>query len=153
MRDNRISTIDINKLFYAAVRFNVMYIFAKEPKKLLLQVNINREEDPLLTMKFAENLARSLAEYYGEFNQNEVLGLHQKRTEGINIARFNENQARQKEEDVKKLYSTKEIIKKYNKAFGGTLSNKETWELAGVSKTTFYKYKKEILREDTIENE
>ena len=53
--------------------------------------------------------------------------------------------------NVKKALPAKEIIRKHNKAFGGSLSNEETWKLAGVSKTTFYKYRKELLEEDTIE--
>ena len=41
--------------------------------------------------------------------------------------------------------------KKHNKAFGGTLSNEETWKLAGITKVTFYKYKKELLQEMDVE--
>ena len=41
----------------------------------------------------------------------------------------------------------KEKIKKYNKDFGGQLNNQETWKMIGISKMTFYKYKKEILME------
>lgn len=48
---------------------------------------------------------------------------------------------------VKKAIEAKEKIKKYNKDFEGTLNNEETWKLAGISKMTFYKYKKELLAE------
>ena len=43
----------------------------------------------------------------------------------------------------------KEQIRKYNRDFGGQLTNQETWELIGISKMTFYKYKKEIQEEAT----
>ena len=43
--------------------------------------------------------------------------------------------------------TAKRIIRKYNKAFGGSLNNKETMKLAGISAPTFYKYVKE-MRED-----
>ena len=40
-----------------------------------------------------------------------------------------------------------EKIKKYNKDFFGTLNNEETWTLIGISKMSFYKYKKELIDE------
>lgn len=48
---------------------------------------------------------------------------------------------------VKKKDTAKEKIKKHNINFDGTLTNEETWILAGISKNTFYKYKKELERE------
>ena len=48
---------------------------------------------------------------------------------------------------VKKAAPAKEQIRKYNKDFGGQLNNQETWELIGISKMTFYKYKREIMEE------
>ena len=47
--------------------------------------------------------------------------------------------------ETRKAVGAKEIIRKHNKSFGGSLSNEETWRLAGISKISFYKYKKEIL--------
>ena len=47
--------------------------------------------------------------------------------------------------ETRKAISAKETIRKHNKSFGGSLSNEETWRLAGISKISFYKYKKEIL--------
>ena len=48
---------------------------------------------------------------------------------------------------TKKSIEAKEKIKKFNKTFGGPLTNEETWKLVGVSKTSFYKYKEELLEE------
>jgi DNA invertase Pin-like site-specific DNA recombinase len=48
--------------------------------------------------------------------------------------------------ETNKAKEAKSIIKKHNKTFGGTLSNEETWTLAGISKMTFYKYKNELLK-------
>lgn len=48
---------------------------------------------------------------------------------------------------TKKGKKVRETILKHNKAFGGTLTDKETWTLAGVCKTTYYKYKKELEKE------
>lgn len=80
--------------------------------------------------------------------------LPQRTKEGIETARLNGKQIGQmagRKLNVKKALPAKEIIKKHNKAFGGTLSNKETWKLAGITKVTFYKYKKELLQEMDVE--
>lgn len=45
------------------------------------------------------------------------------------------------------LSLAKEIILKYSKAFAGTLADADCMKLAGVSRNTFYKYKKELMNE------
>ena len=89
-----------------------------------------------------------------EQSEKEVQDLHQRTKEGIETARLNGKQIGQvagRKLNVKKALPAKEIIKKHNKAFGGTLSNEETWKLAGITKVTFYKYKKELLQEMDVE--
>jgi DNA invertase Pin-like site-specific DNA recombinase len=79
--------------------------------------------------------------------QKEVDYLHQRIGEGIETARLNGKQiglAKGSKLTTKKSISAKEIIKKHNKKFGGTLSNEETWKLAGISKMSFYKYSNEL---------
>ena len=82
--------------------------------------------------------------------EKEVQDLHQRTKEGIETARLNGKQIGQKKGAkliVKKAAPAKEQIRKYNKDFGGQLTNQETWELIGISKMTFYKYKREIIDE------
>lgn len=82
--------------------------------------------------------------------EKEVQDLHQRTKEGIETARLNGKQIGQKQGTkliVKKAAPAKEQIRKYNKDFGGQLTNQETWELIGISKMTFYKYKREIIEE------
>ena len=77
-------------------------------------------------------------------------GLHQRTKEGIETARLNGKQIGQRKGaklNIKKAGPAKEQIKKYNKDFGGQLNNQETWELIGISKMTFYKYKRELIEE------
>lgn len=45
---------------------------------------------------------------------------------------------------TKKGAETKEIIKKHCREFGGSLSDVEVMQLAGVARNTFYKYKREL---------
>lgn len=80
--------------------------------------------------------------------QKEVDYLHQRTKEGIATARLNGKQiglSKGAKLTTKKSVAAKEVIKKHNKDFGGSLSNEETWQLAGISKMTFYKYKNELL--------
>ena len=82
--------------------------------------------------------------------EKEVQDLHQRTKEGIETARLNGKQIGQKQGAkliVKKAAPAKEQNRKYNKDFGGQLTNQETWELIGISKMTFYKYKREIIEE------
>lgn len=80
--------------------------------------------------------------------QKEVDYLHQRTKEGIETARLNGKQiglGKGTKLTTKKSLVAKEVIKKHNKDFGGSLSNEDTWKLAGISKMTFYKYKNELL--------
>jgi DNA invertase Pin-like site-specific DNA recombinase len=82
--------------------------------------------------------------------QKEVDYLHKRTKEGIETARLNGKQiglAKGSKLTTKKSIDAKEIIKKHNKNFGGTLTNEETWTLAGISKMSFYKYSNELKAE------
>lgn len=82
--------------------------------------------------------------------QKEVDYLHQRTKEGIETARLNGKQIgleKGTKLTTKKSLVAKEVIKKHNKDFGGSLSNEDTWKLAGISKMTFYKYKNELLED------
>ena len=82
--------------------------------------------------------------------EKEVADLRQRTKEGIETARLNGKQIGQKKGaklTTKKSVEAKKKIQKYNRAFGGMLTNEETWRLIGITKTTFYKYKKELLQE------
>ena len=86
--------------------------------------------------------------------EKEVLDLRQRTKEGIETARLNGKQIGQVKGakiNVKKALPANGIIRQHNKTFGGSLSNEENWKLARISKMTFYKYRKELLEEDTIE--
>jgi hypothetical protein len=49
--------------------------------------------------------------------------------------------------ETKKSIQSKELIKELNYDFNGTLSNEETYKKIGISRNSFYKYKKEMLEE------
>lgn len=87
------------------------------------------------------------------FNQaeKEVQDLHQRTKEGIETARLNGKQIGQKKGNkliTKKSIKAKEEIKKYSKEFNGSLKDIEVIKLVGISRNSYYKYKKELLVED-----
>ena len=47
----------------------------------------------------------------------------------------------------KKSIAAKEGIRKYSKAFGGTLNDQECMKLLGITHNTYYKYKLELREE------
>jgi len=85
--------------------------------------------------------------------EKEVTDLHQRTKEGIETARLNGKQigaVKGKKLTTKKEIEAKKLILKYNRNFGGSLTNEETWKLIEISKMTFYKYKRELLQEQVV---
>lgn len=79
--------------------------------------------------------------------EKEVKDLHQRTQEGLETARLNGKQIGQRIGStlhVKKKGPAKEKILKYSKDFNGSLSDQECIKLVGVSRNTYYKYKKEL---------
>ena len=79
--------------------------------------------------------------------EKEVTDLHQRTKEGIATARINGKQIGQvkgRKLQVKKKAPAMASIRKYSKDFDGTLSDGECIKLIGISKNTYYKYKREM---------
>ena len=79
--------------------------------------------------------------------EKEVLDLHQRTKEGIETARLNGKQIGQRagiKLTTKKSIKAKEDIIKYSKDFKGSLSDVDTMKLLGISRNSYYKYKKEL---------
>lgn len=82
--------------------------------------------------------------------EKEVADLHQRTREGIETARLNGKQIGLKQGtklNVKKSAPAKEAIRKYSKDFDGVLEDTEVIKLAGISRNTYYKYKRELKAE------
>lgn len=79
--------------------------------------------------------------------EKEVQDLRQRTREGIETARLNGKQIGQRTGNklkVKKEAPAKEKIIKYSKDFEGSLNDVECIKLVGVSRNTYYKYKREL---------
>lgn len=107
------------------------------------------DEDEIF--KGLNNYFRKLAEKQiriaFEQAEKEVEDLRQRTIEGIETARLKGKQigqAKGKTLEIKKKEPAKEKILKYSKDFGGSLSDIECMKLIGLSRNTYYKYKKEL---------
>ena len=79
--------------------------------------------------------------------EKEVQDLRQRTREGIETARLNGKQIGQRQGthlNVKKAEPAKEKIKKDSRSFDGALTDDECMKLIGISKNTYYKYKRQL---------
>ena len=79
--------------------------------------------------------------------EKEVLDLRQRTKEGIETARLNGKQIGTvpgSKLRVKKKEPAMVAIRKYNREFEGVLNDTETMKLIGLSRNTYYKYKREV---------
>lgn len=86
-------------------------------------------------------------------SEKEVNDLHQRTREGIETARLNGKQignVKGTKLITKKSVEAKKDIIKYSKDFAGTLKDIEVMKLVGLSRNTYYKYKKEIVEDAEI---
>lgn len=92
-------------------------------------------------------LAREQIELAFEQAQKEVDDLHQRTREGIETARLNGKQignVKGVKLKTKKSVAAKSIIRTHSKDFGGILEDADVIKLAGVSRNSYYKYKREL---------
>lgn len=136
----------------------VALIFLKEPHintdtyKKALESNIDltgTNVDYILEgiNKYLMSLAKEQIRLAFEQSEKEVEDLHQRTKEGIETARLNGKQIGQRKGaklNVKKANEAKEVILKHSKDFGGSLDDPEVIKLAGVSRNSYYKYKREL---------
>lgn len=144
-------------------------VFLKEPhintavyrKALENQIEINLNTGNEATDNFIQSIIESLNRYTIDLAkeqiklvflqaQKEVEDLHARTAEGLVTARLNGKQIGQKKGaklTTKKSITAKEAIRKYSRDFNGSLSDADVIKLAGISRNSYYKYKKEIRME------
>lgn len=115
-------------------------------------------DDVDIILKAVNDYLMSIAEKQIKFAfeqaEREVTYLRRRTKEGLETARLNGK--RLGAVPGKKLHTqeedrVKEAIKKYSKAFGGNLGDKEVMAIAHVSHNTYAKYKKELKEERDAE--
>ena len=100
--------------------------------------------------EYLMELAKEQIKIAFDQSEKEVADLHQRTREGIETARLKGKQIGQRpgaKLTTKKSIAAKDVIRKHARAFHGTLSDIECMKLAGVSRNTYYKYKRELANE------
>ena len=95
-------------------------------------------------------LAKRQIQLAFEQAEKEVVNLHQRTREGIETARLNGKQiglVQGTKLVTKKSVKSKRLIQKYSRDFFGTLPDKDCIKLIGISKGSYYKYKRELKLE------
>lgn len=85
--------------------------------------------------------------------QKEVDDLHQRTKEGMETARLQGKQIGQTpgaKLTTKKSIRAKEEIQKFSKYFQGTLKDVDVIRMIGISRNSYYKYKRELLEESEL---
>ena len=136
----------------------VTLVFLKEPHintdtyRAAMSVSLPKTDtkvDILLDAveQFMLALAKEQIQLAFDQSEKEVKDLHQRTREGIAIAKLNGKQIGQPKGaklTTQKSIAAKQIIKKHAKDFGGSLSDPEVIKLAGISRNSYYKYKREL---------
>ena len=114
------------------------------------QINMTGDKIDLIlegVNQYLMELAREQIRIAFEQAEKEVSDLHQRTKEGIETARLNGRQIGQRKGttyETRKAKAAKDSILRHNKSFGGSLIDEETMKQAGISRKSFYKYKREL---------
>ena len=137
---------------------NIDLYFLKEPHIIQRQINAQLQTGSAATDNFVSSVITALNQYTADLAaeqirlafaqaQKEVDDLHQRTREGMLTAKLNGKQIGQvagRKLIIKKAAPCKELIARYSKDFGGTLSDTECIKLIGIARNTYYKYKREL---------
>ena len=108
--------------------------------------------DPILegVNKYLMALAKKQIRLAFEQSKKEVDDLRQRTIEGLVTAKLNGAELGRKQGDklvTKKSIEAKKKIKEHSIDFGGSLKDPEVIKITGLSRNTYYKYKREIKEE------
>ncbi len=148
-------------LYFELMEQGVSLAFLKEPYintdvyKQAIDKRIQTlgtKEDILINAinEYLKELAKEQIKIAFQQSEKEVLDLRQRTKEGIETARLNGKQIGQKSGNtlnVKKKRPALDKIKSYSRDFSGTLPDSDVIKLVGLSRNTYYKYKKELKLE------
>lgn len=149
------------KIYEELFKKNIELVFLKEPQintatyKESLNVGVpmtGTDIDYLLQglNKYLLALAKKQIKLAFEQSEKEVQLLRKRTIDGLREAKDNNKQiglVKGTKLTTKKSIKAKEIMKKHCKEFGGNLSDKEVILLCEINRNTFYRYKKDIIKE------
>lgn len=135
----------INTETYKSALSNGIALTGKDVDDILIGIN-----------NYLKKLATRQIELAFQQSEKEVADLHQRTSEGLRVAKANGKRVglpKGTKLETKKAKAAKAVIRQHSKAFGGSLSDEECAKLAGVCRNSFYKYKRELLNEQTSADE
>lgn len=149
------------KLYFELYDKGISLVFLKEPhintdvykEALQHQVPLTGSDEDILINAINSYLRRLRAkeiELAFEQAEKEVEDLHKRTSEGLLTAKLEGKQVggvKGKKLNVKKAVAAKSKIQELSKDFDGSLSDVDLMAVVGVSRNTFYKYKREIIIE------
>ena len=149
------------KLYFELYDKGISLVFLKEPhintdvykEALQHQVPLTGSDEDILINAINSYLRRLRAkeiELAFEQAEKEVEDLHKRTSEGLLTAKLEGKQVggvKGKKLNVKKAVAAKSKIQELSKDFDGSLSDVDLMAVVGVSRNTFYKYKREIMIE------
>ena len=145
-------------LYEELYRKDISLVFLKEPhintdtykKAMLNKISLTGNKVDLILSgvnKYLMELAKEQIKLAFEQSEKEVNDLRQRTKEGIETAKLNGKIIGHpvgSKYETQKSKNAKKIILKHNVSFGGSLNDTETIKQAGISRKSFYKYKKEL---------
>lgn len=152
------------ELYMKLYDMGVNLIFLKEPHintdtyKSALQYKIDLvgdDVDEILSgiNNYLKKLAKKQIMLAFEQAQKEVMDLRQRTKEGIETARLSGKQiggVKGRKIETKKSKAAKERIIELSSDFEGILSDSDVMKIVGVSRNTYYKYKREIYNSEVL---
>mgnify|MGYP004458084953 FL=1 len=147
------------KQYFELFDKEIKLVFLKEPHvntdtyKKAIQQNIDVTGNEIAdiyieaTNRVMKILATEQIRLAFEQSQKEVDDMRERTKEGLLTASLNGTPLGRSKGDkliTKKSVEAKKIIVKHSKDFSGSLSDKEVMKLCGISKDTFYKYKRDL---------
>ena len=99
---------------------------------------------------YMKELARQQIELAFKAAQTEIDLLHQRTSDGVRRAQASGKKIgieKGRKLVTKKSIKAKETIKRWSKDFGGTMTDAECRRQCGISRNSYFKYKKELLEE------
>lgn len=138
------------KLVFLKERYIDTDVYQSETKDKIQLTGQDEDEIFKGINNYFRKLAKRQIKIAFDQAQKEVDDLHQRTKEGIETARLNGKQiglAKETKLTTKKSIDSKAEILKHSKDFGGSLNDKDVLKLTGLSRNTFYKYKRELKQE------
>lgn len=137
------------RLVFLKERYIDTDVYSENMKDKIELTGSDEDEIFIGLNKYFKKLAAKQIRISFDQSEKEVQDLRQRTKEGIVTARLNGKQIGQRSGStlhVKKKEPAKEKILKYSKDFDGSLSDSECMKLVGISRNTYYKYKKELKK-------